>query len=325
MPGEIRIGTASWTDPGFVADWYPKELPSSDRLAWYAQRFNLVEVNSSFYAIPNQKMVARWCAQTPPGFIFDFKLHRLLSRHSTTANSLPPDLRHGASEKLTLTPALEAAVAKRFLHELEPLREAGKLGALFLQLSPSFQPRAHALDELLPLFDLLAPCRLAVELRHRDWVTGEQLAGTLEFFRKRNISFVSIDGPRAAHFMIMPSDDFVTQRRLAYLRCHGRNAEGFIKGRTVAERFNYNYPQNELEELAERAMKLAAQSEEVHVVFNNNASDYAPVNAARLRELLAKNFPQVSTGPDPRPAKEITFPENLELNLGGAESNPGRK
>ena len=88
-PGQILVGTASWTDPGFIADWYPAKLPPKERLGWYAQHFNLVEVNSSFYAVPAPEMTTRWCEQTPAGFVFDIKLHRLLSRHSTEARSTP--------------------------------------------------------------------------------------------------------------------------------------------------------------------------------------------------------------------------------------------
>src|SRR5882724_7878722 len=94
--GTIRVGTASWTDPGFVADWYPKNVRASEHLSWYAEHFNLAEVNSSFYAIPTRNVVERWCEQTPPGFVFDLKLHRLLSRHSTPLQLLPPDLRRNA-------------------------------------------------------------------------------------------------------------------------------------------------------------------------------------------------------------------------------------
>src|SRR5947208_17172090 len=93
MHVKILVGTASWSDPGFVADWYPKKLPASERLPYYAEHFNLVELNSSFYAIPNHFQVERWCDQTPEKFTFDVKLHKLLSRHSTPANLLPPDLR----------------------------------------------------------------------------------------------------------------------------------------------------------------------------------------------------------------------------------------
>ena len=80
---KILVGTASWSDPGFVEHWYPKKMPAGDRLAWYAQHFEMVEVNSTFYAAPDARMVERWCRSTPDGFIFDVKLHQLLSRHST--------------------------------------------------------------------------------------------------------------------------------------------------------------------------------------------------------------------------------------------------
>src|SRR5437764_6278319 len=146
--GEVRVGTASWSDPGFVERWYPKGLPASRLLSWYAEHFNLVEVNSTFYAIPNQRVVERWCEQTPEGFVFDVKLHRLLSRHATTPSVLPRDLREGLTlrkDKVVLTPDIEELVAKRFLEEIEPLAEQGKLGVLLLQLSPSFRPKTHSL------------------------------------------------------------------------------------------------------------------------------------------------------------------------------------
>jgi len=288
MAGKIFVGTASWTDPGFIADWYPKRLPASERLDWYARHFNFVELNSSFYAIPNQKQVERWCRQTPPGFVFDVKLHRLLSRHVAAANALPPDLRAQAEAKagkLLLTPALEKATAKRFVDEIAPFRQHQKLGALLLQLSPSFGPRFHRLTELDPLLESLQGYRIAVELRNRGWLSEEQSKQTEEFFRSRQLSFVCVDAPREPHFMIMPGIDLVTHAQLAYLRVHGRNAKGYISGRSVAERFNYQYSDEELEEVAGRALKLADEAAELHVVFNNNAQDYAPRDAARLLKI----------------------------------------
>src|SRR5262245_11613072 len=203
MTGKIFVGTASWTDPGFVAEWYPKGLPASERLAWYADHFNFVELNSSFYAIPNQKQVEHWCRQTPDRFVFDVKLHRLLSRHSTAINTLPPNLR-GRAEikggKITLTPALEKAVAERFLEEIAPLQSHHKLGALLLQLSPSFRPRFHHLSELDDLIECLRGYRVAVELRNRGWLSEEHAKQTEEFFRSRQLSFVCVDAPAEPHF-----------------------------------------------------------------------------------------------------------------------------
>src|SRR4051812_29528652 len=95
MTGRILVGTSSWADPGFVEEWYPPGMAARDRLPWYAERFDFVEVNSSFYAIPEQSTVARWAEATPDGFVFDYKLHRALSRHAADPQSLPPDLRDG--------------------------------------------------------------------------------------------------------------------------------------------------------------------------------------------------------------------------------------
>jgi uncharacterized protein YecE (DUF72 family) len=298
---KVLIGTASWTDPGFVAKWYPKKLRAADRLVWYSEHFNLVEINSSFYAVPARGQVKKWCQQTPDGFVFDVKLHKLLSRHSAGPETLPPELRPLAriqSGKVQLSPELERALAGRFLEELRPFRDAGKLGTLLLQLSPSFSPRANELSELSTLFEHFHGTSLAVELRNRNWVTGKQRAATVAFFQDRNVSLVSVHGPAKEHFMVMPSEDYITGS-LAYLRCHGRNAEGYIKGRTVAARFNYLYSDIEVKQLAERAAKMAAQAGAVHVILNNNAEDYAPRNAAQLRKVLERDFPQVTTGAPP--------------------------
>ena len=307
MTGKIFVGTASWTDPGFVADWYPKGLPASERLAWYADHFNFVELNSSFYAIPNQKQVEHWCRQTPDGFVFDVKLHRLLSRHSTAINTLPPNLRRRAeikSGKVTLTPALEKAVAERFLEEIAPLQRHHKLGALLLQLSPSFSPRFHHLPELDDLLECLRGYRIAVELRNRGWLSEECAKQTEGFFRSRQLSFVCVDAPAEPHFMIMPSIDLVTHDQLAYFRVHGRNARGYVSGRTVAERFNYQYSDEELQEVAERAVSLARQAAQLHVVFNNNAQDYAPRDAARLLKVLMKRLPEA--------ARQLSLPASFQ-------------
>lgn len=288
-PGRIRVGTASWTDPGFVADWYPKGLRPAQRLAWYAQHFNLVEVNSSFYAVPRAELVARWCEQTPDDFVFDVKLHRLLSRHSTQTKMLPTGLRAlaGGGEKAKLTPKLEAAVVDVFLEAIQPMVEAGKLGALLLQLSPSFGTKKHSLEELDHVLDLLTDYKVAVELRNRDWVVEERRDKTAHYFKSRKVAMVVVDGPPGDHFMIMPSFDAVTTRKLAYLRAHGRNTKGYVSGRSVAERFDYDYSDRELKQIADRAKCLSELAIDTHIIFNNNKGNYAPKAAERFQRIVA--------------------------------------
>ena len=289
--GQILVGTASWSDPGFVEFWYPKKLRAADRLGWYSQHFELVELNSSFYSVPDRALVRRWCESTPADFIFDIKLHQLLSYHSTTAKLLPPEMvrRLGLTKtaKLALTPEVQTEMLAAFLPALEVLRQARKLGVLLLQLSPAFSPRKHRLEELEPVLELSREYRLAVEFRNRNWVDGEQLERTLAFLHTHNAIFVNVDAPRENHFMVMPTDvNAVTNSAVTYLRLHGRNAKGYLTGKTVAQRFDYDYSDAEIEEVADRSKQLGREAKEVHVIFNNNARDYAPHAALRLRKAL---------------------------------------
>ena len=293
---KILVGTASWSDPGFVEHWYPKKMPAGERLAWYAQHFEMVEVNSSFYSVPEPRLVERWCHTTPEDFVFDVKLHQLLSRHSANLKLLPPALQKiaevDAKGRVKLTPKIEAAMVAEFRRPLEILQRERKLGALLLQLSPGFSPKKHRLRELDDLLGGLADCRIAIELRNRNWVEGQNLDPTLDFFRKHSATLVSEDAPAEKHFTIMPPDmNAVTNPQLAYLRLHGRDAHAYTTGKTVAARFNYDYSDGEIEEVAERARQLTDEAKEVHVIFNNNALDYAPHAALRLRKALGQMIP----------------------------------
>jgi len=279
MKGRILVGTSSWADPGFVERWYPQGMPARDRLPWYSAQFEGVEVNSTFYAIPGSDTVRRWAEVTPGGFTFDVKLHRLLSRHSAPLDSLPADLREAARTnergRVMLEPALEEAVARRTLEKLEPLREAGKLGALLLQLTPAFAPGKRKLDELDGLVEALKPQRLAVELRHRGWVSERNLEETLGWYSDHEVAFVAVDAPAGDHVPIMPDLDAVTAG-FAYMRMHGRNAEGYLHGKSVAERFGWVYSDAELEEIAARARGLGEDAGQVHVMFNKTATTTRP-------------------------------------------------
>jgi uncharacterized protein YecE (DUF72 family) len=291
--GKILVGTASWSDPGFVERWYPKKMPPGERLQWYAQHFEMVEVNSTFYSVPEPRMVERWCAATPGDFTFDVKLHQLFSFHSTPAKLLPPDLQKLAETNpkgnVKWTPELQEALLGTFLRSMSIFRDARKLGVLLLQLSPAFSPRKHQLTELQSLIDMLGGYDLAIEFRNRNWAVGDQLESTIDFVRKRRAIFVNVDAPASDHFMVMPSDvNEVTNSKVAYLRLHGRNEKAYITGRTVAARFDYDYSESEIAEVAQRSRKLAKEARELHVIFNNNNLDYAPRAALRLRKALGQ-------------------------------------
>ncbi len=301
-PARILVGTASWSDPGFVECWYPKGMPAADRLPWYAAQFEMVEVNSTFYSVPAPRMVERWCQSTPDEFTFDVKLHQLLSRHSTAVKLLSPALQRraevDAKGKVKLTPAIEEALIREITRALELLRSYGKLGALLLQLSPAFSPRKHQLSELQPLLAQLSDYRVAIEFRNRNWAEGEHLPEMLQFLREHSTALVSVDVPDKNHFTIMPQDlDEITNPEIAYLRLHGRDPHAYMTGKTVAARFNYDYNDDEIEEVAARAKRLTKEGARVHVVFNNNAQDYAPHAALRLRAALK----QIAKAPPRQP------------------------
>jgi uncharacterized protein YecE (DUF72 family) len=203
-----------------------------------------------------------------------------------------------AKGKVRLTPKIEQALLDEIVAAVEPMRAAGKFGAFLLQLSPAFSPRQHELSELEGLLARLNPLGMVVELRNRNWTKNENLEQTLGFFRRQQTTLSLVDAPNEEHFTIMPSAlNEVTNPALAYLRLHGRNAEAYLRGKTVAERFYYDYSDAEISEVAERARKLADGAEKVHVVFNNNALDFAPHAALRLRAALG----QIVRGPARQP------------------------
>jgi uncharacterized protein YecE (DUF72 family) len=282
MAARIVVGTGGWS----AEEWYPDGLAARDRLAWYAERFEAVEVDSTFYALPSRRTVARWAAITPSAFTFDVKLHRLLSRHAAPLSSLPRDLRDEVEVnergRVALSPELEAAMCRRTWEVFEPLREAGKLSSFLLQLTPAFDPGGHRLDELDAVVQALAPVPVAVELRHRDWLRDPD--ATLGWFRDAGAAFVCVDAPVVDAPIVLPAFDAVTRDDLAYLRAHGRNADGYLRGRTAGERFAWEYSEDELGELADRVRGLAETAETVRVMFANGG-DALPA-ARRMRDIL---------------------------------------
>jgi uncharacterized protein YecE (DUF72 family) len=216
----------------------------------------------------------------------------VLSRHSAGESSLPEDLREqarlGPRGRVELEARLEAALCDATLAALEPLVAAGRLSSLLLQCSPAFAPGDHELDELADLVARLEPHPVAIELRHRAWVSPKRAEATLAWFEEHGAAWVSVDAPSGKSVTIMPPLDAVTRPGLAYFRAHGRNAKGYVSGRSVAERFGYRYADAELGEIGERAHELAGAAETVRLHFNNNRGSDAPIAAERMRELLGQ-------------------------------------
>jgi uncharacterized protein YecE (DUF72 family) len=294
---DVRIGTASWTDPEFIkAGWYPADVKddAEGRLRYYAARFPMVEVNASFYALPTVETTAAWAERTPDDFRFHVKAHQVISGHPSEPGRLPEPLRN-----LPFQPdkrgrirrpsrELRDAVIDSLLEAVGPL--GGKLGAILVQLPPYVVSGPAQREELGRILSRLAPARAAVEFRHRSWAQPGQREAAADLLGSHDASWVVVDAPRIDAKNVMPPIVEVTSPHLAYLRLHGRNAATWNTGRTVAERFDHVYSDEEMEEWIDPVLDMAERAQEVAVVFNNNARDHALRNAARFGELLSASY-----------------------------------
>ena len=293
--GTILIGTASWTDKTLIASgrFYPPKCNSpEDRLRYYASQFPLVEIDSSYYAMPKPEVAELWAKRTPPDFTFNIKAFRLFTGHQTSPAALPKDIVEaiGPVEKRNLyykdlPRELTDELWRQFREAIEPLRRAGKLAAVHFQFAPwvAYHPRSR--EHIEECQRQLDAHRLAIEFRNKSWFEGKHAEVTLAFERERNLVNAIVDEPQEMSNTI-PSIWEVTNPDLAIVRLHGRNRETWNrKGlASSAERFNYDYSDDELADLGGKIRALPAAS--VHVVFNNNYEDQGQRNARTLMRLI---------------------------------------
>jgi uncharacterized protein YecE (DUF72 family) len=292
--GDVRIGTASWTDPEFIrAGWYPADVKddAEGRLRYYAARFPMVEVNATFYALPTVETTAAWAERTPDAFRFHVKAHQVISGHPSEPGRLPEPLRNlpfqpdNKGRIRRPSRELRDAVIDSLLEAVGPLGD--KLGAILVQLPPYVVSGPRQREELGRILSRLAPARAAVEFRHRSWAEAGEREAAAELLGAHEASWVVVDAPRIDAKNVMPPIVEVTSPHIAYLRLHGRNAATWNTGRTVAERFDHVYSDDEMEEWIDPVLDMAERAQEVAVVFNNNARDHALRNAERFGELLS--------------------------------------
>jgi uncharacterized protein YecE (DUF72 family) len=297
----IRVGTCSWADEALSKYFYPPGLPAGERLGYYAQHFDTVEVDSTYYRLPAEQMVERWAERTPDGFVMHVKAFGLMTRHPVKLEQLPPDLRDDAPTddkgRVDRPPReFRGEVFRRFLESLEPLRSVGKLGGILFQF-PSYVVRKDAsLDYLRWAREQLDGDEMLVEFRHTSWFEEDGRDATLRFLEEIGATNVIVDAPRIEGAKnLIPTVLALTSPTL-YVRFHGRNASTWNKrGGSAAERFDYLYPEDELREWVKPLRDLAEQAEDAYAFFNNNASSpdgrggrvaQAATNAKALQQLL---------------------------------------
>lgn len=295
--GRVLVGTCSWTDKTLTngAHWYPRRtMTPEERLRFYAARFPIVEVDSTYYRPLGEQQARVWGERTPKGFVFDIKAYSLFTGHPTKLTSLWTDLRGRVSEDAADKPnvyahhldpeALDEAWA-RFDSALRPLHDAGKLGAVLFQYPPWFGPRRDNRKELVALRERLRDYRVCVEFRSPRWLEDPRdRERTLDLLESAGLALVCVDAPETSGLSRLRA---ATTPELAVIRCHGRNDTTWKDTRgSAAERFRYDYAEDELAELAGGVARLAADAHETHLLMNNCYRDFAVRNGDRLRELL---------------------------------------
>jgi uncharacterized protein YecE (DUF72 family) len=278
----IRIGTCSWADEALTKHWYPKGVRSSEeRLRYYGEHFSTVEADSTYYRLPDPEMVARWAERTPDGFVMHVKAFGVMTRHPVKAEQLPPDLREHAplddKGRVDRPPReFRAEVFARFHAALAPLRDAGKLGGILMQFPSYVVYKPVSLEYIEWAAGQLRGDRMLVEFRHRSWFEDENRADALSFLEELGATNVVVDAPKTEAKNLVQTV-VATTSETAYVRFHGRNASTWNKRTgSAAERFDYLYSEEELEEWVGPLRELAGESESVFAMFNNNGRSAMP-------------------------------------------------
>jgi len=286
--GRIQVGTASWTDKTLLASgWYPQTADNPEkRLAHYAKNFPVVEVDATYYGPPAEQTTKLWAQRTPDGFTFNIKAFSLLTGHPTKVSAIYKDLRPETDKKnvypADLPPQAYEEIWTRFLSALDPLVEAGKLGALLFQFPPWWGIRRDNKDYLREVAARCKPLRPVFEFRNASWFDGDNAEETLQFLRRHELPLVCVDMPQGYKSSVPPLVEATAD--LAVVRFHGHSDKWTSKD--IHEKFGYRYSRAELREWAPRLRALADRTETTQVFLNNCYSDYAQRNAATLIDLL---------------------------------------
>ena len=294
----ILTGVASWTDPTMTAAgvFYPDGVSSAEaRLKYYASRFPLVELDSTYYAIPARRTAELWVERTPSGFTFDVKAHALMTGQPSEVQRLPRHIRDALPDRLRereriystdLPEELRDAVWAEFLEAISPLRDAGRMGALLVQFPRWIEPTRESAALIEEVRGRLEGWNVAVEFRNSEWFSERLKPRTLALLQRNELAYVAVDSPPGFASSVPPVP-VATSRRLAVVRFHGRNTDTWeAKVTRVADRFRYLYDETQLREWLPLIRAMTEQAEEVHLVFNNCYGNYGATNALEIASMI---------------------------------------
>ncbi len=251
----IRIGTSGFSYDDWVGPFYPPGLPAREQLAFYAREFATVEINTTYYRIPDPRLVQGWAERTPADFLFAVKAYQGLTHERDN-----PD-------------------CAAFVAALQPLVEAGKLACVLAQFPYSFHPTPDNRDYLRRVRAGLGDLPAVIEFRHAGWLSQ----GIFELLRSLGLGFCCVDEPRLRGLLPPVA---VATGPVAYVRFHGRNAAKWYNHDQAWERYNYTYPAAELQEWAPQIRTLDAAAALTLVYFNNHYVGQAVQGARDLNQLL---------------------------------------
>jgi uncharacterized protein YecE (DUF72 family) len=298
--GELRIGTSGWSYPTGRGTWngifYPprkgrgSSVPGFDELTYYAERFDTVEVNSSFYGTPRAEVSRAWAARTPPGFEFSLKLYQKFTHPGMYKASRLGDVPATADE-LDALARVNRADIDLFRAGIDPLASAGKLGALLAQFPPSFKESPGARAYLEWLLTTFREYPVAVELRHASW--SDRIAETTALLNAFGAAWTQIDEPKFRTSIRQNWLPNVTS--FYYARLHGRNAAQWWKHGATEDRYDYLYSDDELKPFAETAISAKALVKKVYLYMNNHFAAKSVANAVAVKHLanetISGDFP----------------------------------
>jgi uncharacterized protein YecE (DUF72 family) len=316
--GQVRVGTSGWNYPSGKGTWnglfYPKGRSKRagtdrfDELRFYAEHFDTVEVNTTFYGQPRAEVTQGWASRTPAGFDFSLKLYQKFTHPRMFREAALKTAPGTEGPLLDLLAQVTRSDIDDFRAGIEPLASAGKLGALLAQFPPSFKDAPPSREYLAQLLRAFADYPVAVELRHRSW--SDAIGDTLSLLNGFGAAWVQIDEPKFRFSIRQNYLPNVTS--FYYMRLHGRNAAQWWKHDKSEDRYNYLYTAGELQELSETATAAKALVKKSYLYTNNHFSSKSVVNAVMLKAQLG----QPIEGEYPDTLIE-TYPELRELAAEG--------
>ena len=290
----VRVGTSGWNYPGGKGTWNGLFYPATrskragthgfDELRFYAEHFDTVEVNSTFYGQPRAEVTSGWASRTPPEFEFSLKLYQKFTHPKMFREAALKSAPGSEGALLDLLAQVTRSDLDDFRAGIEPLASAGKLGALLAQFPPSFKDSPATRDYLSQLLTFFRDYRVAVELRHSSW--SDAFGDTLALLNSHNAAWTQIDEPK---FQFSVRQNYLPNvTGFYYMRLHGRNVAQWWHHDKSEDRYNYLYSREELKAFSDTAGAAKELVKKTYLYTNNHFSAKSVVNAVMLKAQLGE-------------------------------------